>query len=85
MASGGYDLAEPFDARVVSVYRFAVDAAELDHALSALAPGQSEHLGHPHRSDRLPRWLEGRLGLLVTGSLLVDEGGVTRLVLEPLP
>ncbi|UCE85254.1 MAG: penicillin acylase family protein, partial [Deltaproteobacteria bacterium] len=70
---------------VASTYRFVVDAAELDEALTSLAPGQSGHPGHPHETDSISRWLEGRSKLLLTSALLVDEGAVAQLVLEPVP
>lgn len=80
-----YDTAAPFQVRVASTVRFAIDTAELDEALVAIAPGQSEHPRHRHFRDGLQSWLEGRAVLLVTSRLLVDEGRVTRLVLEPGP
>ena len=80
-----YDAAAPFEVRVASTLRFAVDTEELDHALVAIAPGQSEHPRHPHFRGGLPRWLEGRASLLITSRLLVDNGNVRRLILEPSP
>jgi acyl-homoserine lactone acylase PvdQ len=70
--------------RLASTYRFAVDAASLGRSLSVLAPGQSEHPGHPHQADALQPWLEGRSRALETARPLVDEGAGARLVLEPL-
>jgi penicillin amidase len=78
-----YDAAAPFEVRVASTLRFAIDTEELDEALVAIAPGQSEHPGHPHFQGGLRSWLEGRASLLVTSRLLVEDGRVTRLVLEP--
>jgi penicillin amidase len=78
-----YDAADPFEVRVASTLRFAIDTEDLDAALVAIAPGQSEHPRHPHFQSGLRRWLEGRASLLVTSRLLVDDGRVTRLVLEP--
>ncbi len=83
VAAGGYDPTRPFDARVVSVLRFAADLGEPGYALSALAPGASEHAGHPHRASGLERWLAGRASLLVQGALLVEDHAESRLVLEP--
>lgn len=80
----GYDLSHPFDVRVASTLRFAVDTASLDQALYSLAPGQSEHPGHPHFRGGLDRWLVGRPSLLVTGQLLVEEATVAQLRLEPV-
>lgn len=83
--AAGYDAARPFEARIASIYRLAVDTGERGHALSSLAPGQSEHPGHPHYSSGLERWLAGRPSLLLTSPLLVEESTAARLVLEPGP
>jgi penicillin amidase len=74
---------DSFETRVVSAYRLAVDTAELDQALTALAPGQSEHPGHSHQADRVESWLRGRAGLLATSPLVVEENAAAVLVLEP--
>jgi penicillin amidase len=74
-----------FSVRVASLFRMVVDAGSFDHALAALAPGESEHPGHPHFSDGLEDWLVGHSVLLVTDRLLVRESGDRQLVLEPLP
>jgi acyl-homoserine lactone acylase PvdQ len=81
------ELARPddFGVRVASVFRMVVDAGSLDQALTAIAPGQSEHPSHPHFNDGLDDWLAGHSSLLVTDRLLVRESGARRLVLEPLP
>ena len=81
------ELARPgdFAVRVASIFRMVVDAGSLDQALTAIAPGQSEHPRHPHFSDGLDDWLAGRSALLVTDRLLVRESGARQLVLEPLP
>jgi penicillin amidase len=81
--AGGYDLLDPFEVRVASTHRFAIDAAQLDQALSALVPGQSEHPGSPHLSDAVAGWIEGRPRLLLTSRLLIEEATRTRLVLRP--
>ncbi len=78
-----YDRAVPFEVRVASTYRFAVDAAHLSRSLTVLAPGQSEHPGHPHYADAVGSWLEGRSSLLTTDRLFVEEGPHTVLVLDP--
>jgi hypothetical protein len=62
-----------------------VDVGERGHALSSLAPGQSEHVGHRHRDGGLERWLAARPGLLFTSPLLVEEATAVRLRLEPAP
>jgi penicillin amidase len=74
---------ESFDVRTVSSFRFAIDAAALDEALASLAPGESEHPGHPHRADALVRWIPGKPTLLATSRLVVEETAVSELLLEP--
>jgi penicillin G amidase len=74
-----------FEAEVVATYRFVADASNLDQALTLLAPGQSEHPGHPHAADGLGRWLEGRPTLLSTSAPVIEDGEVARLTLEPAP
>jgi hypothetical protein len=69
---------------VASTLRFGVDAAALDQGLVSLAPGQSEHPGHPHYDDGLPGWRSGEGDLLASGRLLVEESSVARLTLEPV-
>jgi penicillin amidase len=80
-----YAPAAPYAVRLASIYRFAVDVASLDRSLSLLAPGQSEHPGHPHYADALQPWLEGRPHVLATDRPLVEEELSARLVLEPVP
>jgi penicillin amidase len=80
-----YDLARPFDVRVASTFRFAVDLARPQEALTSLAPGQSGHPGHPQSVDGVARWLDGRPRLLATSPILVEETAVARMVLEPAP
>ena len=74
---------DSFEVRTAATFRFAIDAAALDEALASLAPGQSEHPGHPHQSDALLRWLTGRPSLLATSPLVVEETAVAELRLEP--
>jgi penicillin amidase len=74
---------ESFDVSTVSTFRFAIDAAALDEALASLAPGLSEHPGHPHRADALARWIPGKPTLLATSRLVVEETAVNELLLEP--
>lgn len=78
-----YDPSEPFDVRLASTFRFAVDLATPQEALTSLAPGQSGHPGHPQSVDGVDRWREGRPRLLATSPLLMEEMAVARLVLEP--
>jgi penicillin amidase len=80
-----YQPLESFDTRVVSGYRFLVDTADLDQALTSLAPGQSEHPGHPHSADGLVRWRQDRPLLLSTNQLVLEESATARLELEPGP
>jgi penicillin amidase len=84
VAAAEYDHRQPFEVRLASTYRFAVDTAQLDQALSALVPGESEHPGHPHEADGIARWREGRPRLLGTSRLLIDETSRARLTLEPV-
>jgi len=72
-----------FPIRSAASYRLVVDLAAPDRMLSSLAPGQSEHLGHPQATDGIDRWLEGRPSLLVTSRLLIEEESGGRLLLEP--
>jgi acyl-homoserine lactone acylase PvdQ len=80
-----YQPLESFDTRVISGYRFVVDTADLDQALTSLAPGQSEHPGHPHSTDGLVRWRQDRPTLLSANQLVIDESTTARLELEPSP
>jgi penicillin amidase len=83
VAVGEYAFAEPFQVRVASLYRIVLDVGDPHVALSALAPGPSEHPGHPHRSVELERWLAGELGLLASQRILVEELARESLHLEP--
>jgi penicillin amidase len=74
---------EGWTPRVVSAYRLALDAADLDQALTSLAPGQSEHPGHRHATDGVGPWLEGRPRLLSTSDPVIEDGPVARLDLVP--
>jgi len=76
---------DDFAVRVASIFRMVVDSGSLDQALTAIAPGQSEHPQHPHFSDGLDDWLVGDSALLVTDRLWVRESASGQLVLEPLP
>jgi acyl-homoserine lactone acylase PvdQ len=76
-------LGESFDAVVVPGYRLLADAGNLDQALTSFAPGESEHAGHPHATDGIPRWQEGKPSLLSTSDPVIEDGPVQILVLEP--
>lgn len=78
-----YDLTRPYAARSASLYRIAVDLAADDRILTSLAPGQSEHPGHPHYRDGLGPWLNGNPRLFARSSFLVEEHTVDLLRLEP--
>jgi len=80
-----YQPLESFDTRVVSGYRLIVDAADLDQALTMLAPGQSEHPGHPHSVDGMVHWRRDRPTLLSTSQLVLEGSSTARLELEPSP
>jgi penicillin amidase len=82
--AAGYDPLDPFAVRVASTARLVFDAGALRESLVSIAPGQSEHPGHPSFQDQLEPWLEGHAGLLATGPLLVEETSVARLRLEPV-
>jgi acyl-homoserine lactone acylase PvdQ len=74
---------ETFATRVASTYRMAVELTSPNRMLTSLAPGQSEHPGHPHFDDGVAAWREARPWLLVTSPFLREEAAVERLVLEP--
>jgi len=73
----------PWAPRLVSSWRFVADAADLDQALTALAPGQSEHAGHPNATDGIERWIADRLALLSTSDPVIEDGPTHRLALVP--
>ena len=79
-----YSADAPFEVSVAPVARFAVDVGALDLALTVLAPGQSEHPGHPHFDDAIEDWRSGELRLLATRRLEVDDRSVAQLLLEPV-
>ena len=83
VAVAEYDPSQPFDVRLASIFRFALDLGSPQEALTSLAPGQSGHPGHPQSVDGVGRWREGRARLLATSPLLVEEMAVSSLVLEP--
>jgi penicillin amidase len=84
VSTAEYAGGDDYDVVLASTFRFAIDTAAMDQSLVALAPGQSEHPRHPHASDGLERWREGRSSLLATSPLLVEELSSSRLVLEPV-
>jgi penicillin amidase len=82
--AAAYDPSEPYAVRVASTARFAVDTGPLDEVLTALAPGQSEHPGHPHHRDGVADWLAGRSSLLEPRRLPMEMSSLAQLVLEPV-
>lgn len=84
VSAAAYDFATPFAVTTASTLRLVIDLGAPGQALAAIAPGQSEHPGHAHREDGLAHWLAGRAWLFATDPLLVEEGSVARLDLEPL-
>jgi penicillin amidase len=74
-----------FEVEGACLYQLAMDLSAFDQLLSSLAPGQSEHPGHVHFSDRIGRWAESRLSLFATNRLLIEEESEDRLLLEPAP
>ena len=74
-----------FEVERAGLYRVAMDLSASDQLLSSLAPGQTEHPGHAHFTDRVGRWAESRLSLFATNRLLIEEESEVRLVLEPAP
>ena len=74
-----------FEVEQAGLYRMAIDLAASDRLLSSIAPGQSEHPGHAHFSDRVGFWADGRLSLFATNRLVIEEESQARLLLEPAP
>ena len=70
----------------IGVHETAVGVARggnLDQALTAFAPGASEHAGHPHATDGIERWRLGKPNLLSTSDPVIEDGPVQTLLLEP--
>ncbi|MBJ20762.1 MAG: hypothetical protein CL933_15245 [Deltaproteobacteria bacterium] len=74
-----------FQVEGAALYRVAMDLGAPDRLLSSLAPGQTEHPGHPHSTDGIARWAASRLSLFATNRLVIEEENIERLVLEPAP
>ncbi len=85
LAFAGHRPGRSFDVERAGLYRIAMDLAASDRLLSSLAPGQSEHPGHPKFSDGVGRWASSRLSLFATSRLVIEEEGAERLMLEPAP
>lgn len=84
VSAASYDYAAPFAVTTASTLRLVIDLGAPGQALAAIAPGQSEHPDHPHREDGLVPWLAGRDWLFATDPLLVEDGSVALLDLEPV-
>jgi len=80
LATAEYAPDAPFDVRMASLFRLAADTGSLDAVHVLLAPGASEHPGHPDYGGGLERWQRGR-----GAPLGFDRAPTahTRLVLEP--
>lgn len=74
---------ELFRVRTVTVARLLIDLSDRSRLLSVLAPGQSEHPGHPHFADGMESWRGGQHRRLAMSPFLVGEATVERLVLRP--
>jgi penicillin amidase len=75
----------PFDVRMASLFRVAIDTASFGRARVLIAPGQSEHPGHPDHAKGLSAWSLGRGVPLETGLDALGTAAVARLQLEPAP
>lgn len=85
LAFAGHQPGLSFEVDEASLHRIAMDLGAPDRLLSALAPGQSEHPGHPHFADGVGRWTASRMSLLATSRIVIEEENAERLVLEPAP
>jgi penicillin amidase len=85
IAFAGHQPGLSFEVDEASLHRIAMDLGASDRLLSALAPGQSEHPGHPHLTDGVGRWTASRMSLFATSRIVIEEENVERLVLEPAP
>ncbi len=85
IAVGEYDLTAPYETRVVSGYRIALDVSRPRLALTAFAPGTSELPRDPMRTSALEGWLAGRSAVFATDFTLIEEEVDQELVLEPAP
>jgi acyl-homoserine lactone acylase PvdQ len=73
----------PFLVRTATTSRLLIDLSDRRRLLSMLAPGQSEHPGHPNFADGLDGWRAGQQRRLAMSPFLVGEATVERLVLSP--
>ena len=74
---------QPYETRVISGYRTAVDLHNPRLVLTSFAPGVSELPADPLRESGLDGWLAGRPGVFATDFTLIQEQSDQELVLEP--
>jgi penicillin amidase len=74
---------KPFAVVHGTVLRMVIDLGDLARSTAVIAPGQSEHLGHPHRTDQLDLFQGGGQHpmLFTREAALAEAEGV--LTLEP--
>ena len=72
-----------FEVRSVTSARLLMDLSDDARLLSVLAPGQSEHPGHPHFADGIESWRLGEPRSVTLSPFLVGEANVERLLLRP--
>lgn len=78
-----YSLLRPFDQTVVASMRMVVDLLDPDRSVAVHTTGQSGLVGHPHRADLAPLWVEGRYHPLLWSREAVDRHAQARLELRP--
>ena len=64
-------------------FRELLDLADWDRSLAINTPGQSGRPGHPHASDLLPLWLEGKYFPLAYSRTAVQQIAESTTTLEP--
>ncbi len=75
----------PFQVRLAALFRFAAEPGGESAARFQLAPGLTEHPGHPAFSVGLAGWSAGRGTLLELRADRIESASVWRLLLEPAP
>ncbi|MBW2359880.1 MAG: penicillin acylase family protein [Deltaproteobacteria bacterium] len=75
----------PFEVRLSALFRFAAEPGDEGGARFQLAPGLTEHPGHPSFSAGLAGWSAGRGTSLEMRREALDAAGSPRLALEPAP
>jgi penicillin amidase len=74
---------KPFEVVHGTVVRMVVDLGALDASTAVVAPGQSEHLHHPHRLDQLELLRSGESHPLLLARAAVEKHAQHRLTLSP--